>query len=417
MNSASSCIVSTVSRLRIIVLGSIVRLPMGGMAWHHLQFVIGLASLGHDVYFVEDSNDYAWSCYDPNRHITDADPTYGLKFAAYTFEKVGLGNRWTYHDAHTSRWLGPCADRIFGLCANTDLLLNLGHSNPVRPWFVEIPVRVLVDTDPVFTQIRHLTDPALRNRALLHTAFLSFGENIGLSQCTVPSDGMPWQTIRQPIVLDAWPVMPGPAQGKFTTVMQWDSYPTRAYKGHHYGMKSESFAPYMDLPERTRSVLELAVGSVSAPRTLLGSKGWEVRDPLELTSDPWTYQQYLQQSKAEFTVAKHGYVISRSGWFSERSAAYLASGRPVVTQETGFSDWLATGSGIISFTTPEEALAGIEDINRRYKFHCQAARAVAEEYFDARKVLLRMIECAINPATVSVTDSAEKSSLKEDFIP
>jgi len=383
-------------RLRIIVLGYIVRGPLGGLVWHHLQYIMGLADLGHDVYFVEDSGDSLWCCYDPTRHITDTDPTYGLQLAKRTFERVGLGERWAYYDAHTSHWLGPCAERILSICATADLVLNLGGVASLRPWVMQIPVRALIDTDPVFTQIQHLTNSVIRNQALHHTAFLSFGENIGRNQCAIPTDGLPWQPTRQPICLDAWPMTVGTVQGKFTTVMQWESYAAPEYGKIRYGMKSDSFGPYIDLPQRTGAILELAVGSPTAPRALLVSEGWEVRNPLEVALDPWTYQHYIHQSKAEFTVAKHGYVISRSGWFSERSAAYLASGRPVVTQETGFSDWLEVGFGVMPFTTPEEALEAIEEVNARYEFHCQAARAIAEEYFDARKVLTHLIEYVMN---------------------
>lgn len=398
---------SPASRLRIIVLGYIVRGPVGGMAWHHLQYVMGLARLGHDVYFVEDSDDYP-SCYDPSRHTTDTDPTYGLKFATRAFERVALGHCWSYYDAHTSRWFGPCAERILGLCATADLLLNLSGVNPLRPWFMQVPVRVLIDTDPVYTQIRNLTDPTKRQRTLQHTVFFSFGENIGVARSAVPDDGLHWQATRQPVVLDAWPVTPGPAEGRFTTVMQWDSYPARTFNGVSYGMKSDSFEPYIDLPQRAGAIFELALGSPSAPRSLLGSKGWIVRDPLGPTKDPWTYQDYIQKSKAEFGVAKQGYVISRTGWFSERSAAFLASGRPVLIQDTGFSDWLETGRGVIPFNTPEEALAGIEEINSRYEFHCKEARAVAGEYFDASKVLSRLIECAMNGADIPGSGGAQE---------
>ena len=398
------------SQLRIVVLGYIVRGPLGGMIWHHLQYVMGLIRLGHDVYFVEDSHDYP-SCYDPTRHVTDTDPTYGLKFTARAFEKVGLGDRWAYYDAHTSQWFGPGAGRISDFFLTADLLLNLSAVNPLRPWLAEIPVRALIDTDPVFMQIRHLTDPASRNLALQHTAFFSFGENIGLNRSTSPQDGFPWQATRQPVVMDAWPVTPGPSKGHFTTVMQWNIYPAREHNGRRYGMKSDSFGPYMDLPETIGPVFELAIGSPSAPCDLLRSKGWMIRSSLEAARDPWTYQRYIRQSRAEFSVAKHGYVVSRSGWFSERSAAYLASGRPVLVQETGFSDWLQTKSGVIAFNTPDEVRAGIEEINSRYEHHCRAAREIVESYFDARKVLPRLIECAMNAAGSRTTDSAEESSL------
>lgn len=379
----------TDGRLRIIVLGYIVRGPLGGLAWHHLQYVMGLVRLGHEVYFVEDSDDYP-SCYDPMRGVTDTDPTYGLQFTKHAFEKLGLGDCWAYFDAHRSQWLGPCSDNILSICLEADLLLNISGMNPLRPWLLEIPRRVLIDTDPVFTQIRHLSDPSALSQALQHTAFLSFGENIDSSLSTIPDDGLPWKATRQPIVLDAWPITPEPAQGMFTTVMQWNSYPARQYQERRYGMKSDSFAPYLNLPEKVGTIFELAVGR--APHDLLSSRGWVLRDSLELTRDPWTYQSYIQQSKAEFSVAKHGYVVTHSGWFSERSACYLASGRPVLTQETGFSQWLETGSGIIPFSTSEEVMAGIEEINSHYEFHCRAARGIAEEFFEAGKILSSLLE-------------------------
>jgi hypothetical protein len=272
---------------------------------------------------------------------------------------------------------------------------------------MRIPSRVLIDTDPVFMQLRHLHDPAARNQALAHTAFFSFGENIGTPGCSIPQDGLPWQPTRQPVVLDAWSMTPGSVQGKFTTVMQWDSYPAREHEGRRYGMKSDSFSPYIDIPQQTAAVFELALGSASAQQALLINKGWIVRDSREPTADPWIYQRYIQQSKAEFSVAKQGYVVSGSGWFSERSAAYLASGRPVVIQDTGFSKWLQTQAGVIPFNTPEEALAGINEINRRYEFHCQAAREIAAEYFAASKVLPHLLESALKPTSASTTNSAK----------
>jgi hypothetical protein len=380
--------------LRIVVLGYLVRGPLGGLAWHHLQYVLGFARLGHDVYFVEDSDDYP-ACYDPTRHLVGTDPSYGLDFTRQAFSRLGLGERWAYHDAHKTQWLGPCAGTIRQILRDADVLLNVSGVNPLRPWFEEIPVRVLVDTDPVFTQVRHLTDPAARRNALGHTAFMTFGENIPGHCSSVPDDGLPWTATRQPVVLDAWPVSPGPARGRFTTVMQWDSYPAREYAGQRFATKAESFMPYLDLPGRVGSVLELAVGSTGAPRPLLGQKGWLLCDPLEVTRDPWTYQRYIRQSKAEFTVAKHGYVVTHSGWFSERSAAYLASGRPVITQDTGLSALLPTGTGLLTYTNPDEAVAAIEAVDRSYAQHCRAARDLAETYFDARQVLPQLIDAVM----------------------
>jgi hypothetical protein len=390
------------SRLRIVVLGYVIRGPVGGLAWHHLQYVMGLADLGHDVYFVEDSDDYP-SCYDPSSGATGIDPSYGLRFASQTLERVGLAARWAYHDAHSQQWLGPCADHILEICGTADIVFNLSGMNPLRAWLSDVPVRILVDTDPVFTQIRQLSDAEARIRALSHTAFFSFGENIGRQCCSIPDDGFYWRPTRQPVVLAAWPVTPGPAQGRFTTVMQWRSYPAREYGGRSYGMKAESFERFLNLPKKAGPLFALAASGV--PRSRLRRKGWDLLDPLETARDPWTYQCFIQASKAEFSVAKHGYVVSHSGWFSERSACYLASGRPVVTQDTGFSAWLETGAGVIAFTTEDEALAGIEDVNARYDFHCRAAREIAETYFDAHDVLGKILENGIRRETVG-TDAA-----------
>jgi hypothetical protein len=203
----------------------------------------------------------------------------------------------------------------------------------------------------------------------------------------------------QPVVLEAWPVTPGPAGGPFTTVMQWESYPAKEYAGRRYGMKADSFGPYLGLPARAGGAFELAVGSPSAPRELLRARGWRLRDPQEVTRDPWAYQAYLRGSKAEFGVAKHGYVISRCGWFSERSAAYLASGRPVLAQDTRFTDWLPAGEGVLPFSAPEEALAGAEEIDRRYALHSRRAREVAAEYFDSGKVLAHLLDRALRGPT------------------
>ena len=386
------------SRLRIVVRGYIVRGPLAGMAWHHLQYVMGLDLLGHDVYFVEDSGDSAWSCYDPVRQVTDTDPSYGLQFARDAFEAVGLNDRWAYYDSHQSSWLGPGAERIMDICLTADLLLNLFPEEPLLACLLDIPARALIDTDPVFTQIRFLVDNEARKLACQHTTFFSFGENIGRTGSTVPDDGFPWKPTRQPVVLNAWPVTPGPAQGKFTTIMQWESYPAQEYGGVRYGMKSDSFRPYFDLPATAGRIFELALGTASAPRTELSAAGWSLRDPLGPSRSLGEYQQYIQQSKGEFTVAKHGYTVSRCGWFSERSASYLASARPVIVQDTGFSDWLPASAGVVRFNTPEEALAGIREVNSRYDFHCRAARAIAEEYFDARKVLRSLVEQATDGA-------------------
>jgi hypothetical protein len=379
-------------KIRIVVLGYLVRGPQGGMAWHHLQYIMGLQLMGHDVIFLEDSADYP-SCYNPITNTMGTDPSYGLEFTANAFNKLNLGNSWAYYDSHTDSWEGPLAQGVKGLCKERELLLNLSGVNPLRPWLRQIPIRVLLDTDPVFMQLRHLQEPAAMDDASAHNFFFTFGENFGGKYCSIPNDGFDWKPTRQPVVLDAWKVTPGDEQGHFSTVMKWDSYQSRQHEGIKYGMKSVSFEPYLNLPQLTGEKLELAMGTrTSAPRSTLEKKGWLLRDPMEAAGDPWKYQEYLTQSKGEFGVAKHGYVISQSGWFSERSACYLACGRPVVLQNTGFSLNISDDAGLIPFCNLDEALEGLEAIGDDYKMHCEAARDIAVSHFDSQKVLSSLIE-------------------------
>lgn len=394
--------------LRIVVLGYLVRGPLGGLAWHHLQYAIGFAELGHDVYFIEDSDDYP-SCYHPTTNATDVNATYGLRFARRAFRELNLDDRWAYFDAHRSQWEGPCAFHAEKLCSEADVIVNISGMNPIRSWCANAAVRVLIDTDPVFTQIRHLTDPAAVQRAKQHTAFFSFGANLAHDSSSIPDDGFPWAPTRQPVALDKWKVTKGPVTGPFTTVMQWRSYPAVTHKGRHFGLKSDSFGPFLDLPAKVGARFALAVGG-RPPTELLRLHGWAPIDPRRCTRDPWTYQRFVRQSKAEFAIAKDAYVVTRSGWFSERTGSYLASGRPAVVQDTGFSAWLPSGEGLLSFQTPEQAVAAIEDVNCRYRQHCSAARELAEEYFDGRTVLSELLDTAgSSSGTLHAVPSAGRS--------
>lgn len=377
-------------RLRIIVLGYVVRRPLGGGVFPTLQYVLGLQQLGHEVWFFEDSEDYP-ACYDPSRWVTDTDPSYGLDYARVLFEGVGLGERWTYYDAHTERWLGPCADRALQICAEADIVI--AASGRLRPWTMEVPVRAFVDKDPLFVQVRHLQDPARLAQAEQFTHHFSYGVNIAAGTSGVPDDGLQWRALHQPVVMDLWPHTPPAPQGAaYTTVMQWDAYQPVEHEGQRYGMKSASFAAgFAALPERVAASLEMAVGGADLPKQRLRAAGWRLVDPLQVSGTPAQYQAYLRASRGEFTVAKQGYVAARTGWFSERSMQYLASGRPVVTQDTGFGEWLPVGEGLLSFVDVDGAAAAIEEVESRYAQHCRAARELATAHFAADKVLTRLL--------------------------
>ena len=381
-------------RLRIVVGGYLVRAPLGGQAWHYLQYIAGLAGLGHEVLYIEDScffddDEYEWY-FDPRSGTTGTDPAYGLEFVHQALAACGLHERWAFYEAHANRWHGPSADTAAGFCRNADLFVNVSAVNAIRPWLAGIPRRLFIDTDPSFTQIRLLTNPINRRHALQHNVFATFGENIPMGLSRLPQDGFTWYPTRQPIVLDAWTATPGRPQAPLTAVLSWQTYAPMEHNGYRYGVKADSFKPLLDLPRRSRETFELALSGDQAPRDLLREHGWRLLDGGPLTTGE--YQAYLQASKAEFGIVKHGYAVSRCGWFSERSAAYLASGRPVVVQDTGFTDWLPTGRGLLPYETPDDALDALENLDTNYESHCRTARELVAEYFDSRRVLSRLLE-------------------------
>jgi hypothetical protein len=385
------------NRLRIIVLGFLIREPTGGSAWAWLNYLCGLVEMGHDVYYLEDSYDRP-SCYGPDLSGPSTDAEYGLGFAARVLGRYDLGERWAYYDAHTRRWRGPRADDALDLCKTADLVLNITGYNPIRDWLKSVPARAFIDLDPGFMQIRNLTNPVFRRHCADHTAFFSIGQNIGKPSCLVPDDGFPWQPIRQPVPLRMWPQVPAPRDGRYTTVMTWES----SARPLEYGdlrlemKKSVSLAPLMDLPNRMGSIFELAVRAQSdAPLSMLRQAGWEIANIGAVSRDPWSYQAFIQRSKAEFGVTTVGYLTSQCGWFSERSVGYLASGRPVLAQNTGFPEWLPCGAGVFAFRSVEEAADTITRIESDYGFHCRAARELAIEYFAAPRVLAPLIEAAM----------------------
>lgn len=378
-------------KLHIIIAGYIVGGPLGGLVWHHLQYVLGLHQMGHDVLFVEDSDDYP-SCYNPQTHLLSDDPTYGLEFINNVFTQYDLHQHWAYYHQPVNRWYGKSEKEVKDFIQKADLFLNLSGVNPLRDYFLIIPIRVLLDTDPVFTQIRNLTEPAALLLAKKHNRYFTYGENFGNPGCSIPDDGLYWLPTRQPLCLNAWEFTKGNNNGKWTTVMQWDSYKVREYNGRSFGMKSASFDAYINLPTQSGQSFELAVGGETTPREKLKIHGWQLAAPLTITFNPSTFQQYLRQSKGEWSIAKQGYVVSNSGWFSERSTGYLACGRPVIVQDTRFSDFIETGRGLFAFSTPDEALSAIEEVNRDYASHCKWARETAEEYFRFDKVLSTLLQ-------------------------
>ena len=285
----------------------------------------------------------------------------------------------------TQRWDGLPADVARDVIAQADVFVNVSLTTPMRPEYLAVPVRLAIDTDPVFTQVRMAHgDAVLGLVPESHTRLFTFGRP------PLPGARHEWLPTRQPVAADLWPVtrLP-PVEAGMSTVLAWQSYPPVVWQGREYAAKDRSFDLVRDLPRRVGVPLRLALGGAGdAPevRDRLRSGGWRVEDGVGATVSTSAYRSFLASSLGEFGIAKHGYTVSRSGWFSERTCCYLASGRPAVVQQTGWSDWLPVGEGLLEFSTTDEAVRAIEELLSDPERHATAARRLVEEHFDAAEV-------------------------------
>jgi len=378
--------------MRIIVTGLVGQYAFGGVAWDYLQFVEGFRQLGHDVFYLEDTE--MWP-YDPIKNTISEDCTYNVTYLRGVMEKLGLADRWIYRSAPDASYHGHTERETKEICATADLYLNVSGCGWLRPEYLAIPCKAFLDSDPIFTQVALLSGKQdVIDRIRAHDRHFTFAENIGAPDCRVPDAGFHWIPTRQPVVLDWWDGGPETPRDIFSSVMNWVSYKGCEYNGETWGQKDVEFLKFVDLPRRTAQKFEIAMGmgpGMKRPTEMLQQKGWQIIEPAEHLPDPWTYREYLRRSKGEWSVAKEGYVKSRSGWFSCRSACYLALGRPCVLQDTGWSNVYPTGHGLFAFRTLDEAVTGIDAINADYAAHSRAARELAEQMFDARRVLADLI--------------------------
>jgi len=379
--------------MRILVTGLVAQYAFGGVAWDYLQYVEGFRQLGHDVFYLEDTE--MWP-YDPVGNTVTADCSYNVAHLRAVMDRLGLADRWIYRNGPDGSYHGLSESETQTLAASTDVFVNVSGCAWMRPEYRSIPCRIFIDSDPLFSQVSLLADTWKRREILgAHTVHCSFGENIGRAGCRVPTGNLTWHPTRQPVVLDWWPVAADPPRSVFTTVMNWVSYQPVVYGGETWGQKDVEFLKFIDLPRRTPHPLEIAMHcgqGLRRPTAQLGAHGWRIIEPAQQLPDPWTYRDYLSSSQGEWSIAKEGYVKSHSGWFSGRSACYLALGRPCILQDTGFSDVLPAGEGVLPFRTIEEAVAGLAAVARDPQRHRRAARALAEQHFDARRVLADLLE-------------------------
>jgi hypothetical protein len=385
---------ATVHGKRIVLLGLMSRMPVAGVVWQTIHYLVGLRRLGYDVFYVE-----AHGCTPTEFMDRDEDDGWG-KAAAFISEvmrRFDLGDRWAYQAVHADgRCYGMSEGQLKQLYSSAALIINLHGGTVPLPEHYATGRLVYLQTDPVELQMElYYNEQATVDFLAPHCAFFTFGENYGNPDCLLPiCSRFPFRATRQPVVMDFW-IPPGNGGGDLlTTIGNWRQ-PHRQVKFNgetYHWSKHYEFLRFLDLPQRTKQPFELALsGYEDADRHLLESKGWQVRPAHALSNDIDAYRQYVQQSRGEFTVAKDQNVRLRTGWFSDRSATYLAAGRPVITQETGFSNILPTGRGLFGFSTMDEILAAVDAINSDCEGHRRAAADLAREYFNSDVVLPQML--------------------------
>jgi glycosyltransferase involved in cell wall biosynthesis len=381
------------ARGRIIVLHFAGRMPLAGIAWQAMHYLLGLRRLGWDAWYVEDSGA---NPYDPRADSVVADCGYNLAYLRRAMERYGFGQRWAYWDAINNVHHGLARERLFALYGEADALINLCGATRLRDEHLACPVRIMVDTDPVYEQIRYArADRAARGYLDAHTHFFSYGENLGAVDCPVPLGGIDWRPTRPPVDLELWP-RPAGEPPCFGTIGTWENKGKDIEFGgvRYVWSKHVNFLRYLDLPRRRpQTCFEIAMQPPDdRVFRMLEAGGWRLVDPRPISADTAAYAQFIAGARGEFTVAKDIYVRPNSGWFSDRSVCYLAAGRPVVTMRTGFGKFYPVGEGLFDYGNEDEALSAIDAIAADYMRHSRAARALAGEYFAADKVLGTMLK-------------------------
>jgi len=386
----------TAPRGKAIVSGILFWYPLAGVTYQFLHYMLGLRRLGWDVYYVEDS---ARWLYDPKTRAITGDATSNVGLVAPALAAHGFEGKWAFRGAYEGgQCLGMSESELRALYREADVLLNVTGAQELRDEHMQIPRRIYVESDPFGTQVKVANGDAVL-RALLdaHDTWFSFGENLGQSDCSAPLDRT-WLPTRQPIALELWkPKQVAEPATTYRTVTTWhNDGKAVSYQGETYHWtKDREFVHYLELPtHRPAFECELATDADAAGRALLEKHGFRVFDALQVSTDIDLYRDYIRGARGEFTVARDQYVRPNTGWFSDRSASYLAAGRPVITQETGFSKTLPTGHGLFGFRDEGDVLAAIDAIESDYAGQCSAALEIAREFFSADRVIASMLKRA-----------------------
>jgi hypothetical protein len=380
--------------MKAIVTGMIATYPVGGVAWDYGQYALGLERLGWEVYYLEDTG---WEAYDPVKGAYGPDYSYGVKFLSDSLARLSpnLAQRWhvrgmdgTSHGIDRSQFLRTAAE--------ADLFLNVSGGTLLREEYMCCSRKVLIDTDPGWNHFVNFpkwdANPGWQGSCgyRAHDVFFTYAERMGMPGCELPDLGIAWQPTRPPVVLDEWkPQLPGDT---WTTVMTWNNFGRPIDSGRKlYGTKELEFERIESLPQRARACFEVAAGGAAPPADRWRRLGWSVIDSHAISTTVDDYRNYIERSRGEFSVAKNVYVATRSGWSSCRSVCYLAAGRPVVVQDTGFSELIPSTDGLIAFSSLDEAVEAIAAVEADYSHHQESARNIAESYFASDKVLSQLL--------------------------
>lgn len=374
---------------KIIVFGILFWYPLAGVTYQFLHYLIGLRRLGYDVYYVEDSGRWV---YDPRINEMTPDVTGNIKMVLPWLEANGLGDRWAFRGNYPEgKCYGMSEAAILQLYREADAFLNVTGAQEIRDEHRAIRRRIYVESDPFASQVKVAKgDQGMIRMLADHDTHFSFGENLGAADCATPIERFQWLPTRQPVAIELWNDDSQKAGPAFTTITTWHNKGKNIeWQGDTwYWTKDREFEKFLDLPQlRPGSPFELAATVEPEVQKLLRDHSWRQTGSVEISGDAGLYRQYIQQSRGEFTVARDQYVRPKTGWFSDRTACYLAAGRPVITQETGFSKFLPSGRGLFGFSTMEDILRAVDAIATDYEGNCRAALEVAREYFAAEKVL------------------------------
>ena len=382
---------------KIVVFGILFWYPLAGVTFQFLHYLIGLRRLGYDPYYIEDSGRWI---YDPRINDLSPDASGNIEAVLPALKAHGFGDRWAFRGNYPDgQCYGMTEQQILQLYKDADAFLNVTGAQEIREEHLACRRRIYVESDPFAAQVKVAKgEQGMIATLSAHDTLFSFGENLGAPDCEVPGELFRWLPTRQPVVLELWDNPRGPdPKAAYNTITTWHNTGKNIVWRNQtwYWTKDREFEKFLELPRlRPGQGFELAAGVDEKVKRMLAEHGWRQVHSIEMSSDANVYRNYIQSARGEFTVARDQYVRPSTGWFSDRSACYLAAGRPVITQETGFSKFLPTGKGLFGFKTMDDILRAVDAIEADYEGNCRAAREIAAEHFAAEKVVGSLMQRA-----------------------